>query len=96
MRTMLAPGFPSNIFQAGPYCISQTSPSVLLWPTAATPNGGCQIGSNPYTIKVNDLSVEFPLDKTIPQDTFQILISWPNARGQAVDTVTLSYQLHQT
>jgi prepilin-type N-terminal cleavage/methylation domain-containing protein len=91
LRTMLAPTSP-NIFIAGPYCMPQTPPYTPI----AVPNSSCQIGGEPFSIQINDLSVEFPLNTSIPPDTFQILVTWPDVRGQGNDTVTLDYQLHET
>jgi prepilin-type N-terminal cleavage/methylation domain-containing protein len=93
MRTMLEPGSP-NIFVTGPFCLSQTAPyTIETWPTATTPNANCLLGPYPYTIKVSDLSVANP---SLPPGTFQILVQWPDVRGQSTDSVTLTYQLHQS
>jgi len=102
LRTLLAPGSP-NIFITGPFClvppvspataysIAPTSPTP--WPGGTYPNG-CQVGTlNPFKIQVSDLSVAQP---SLPPDTFQIIVQWPDVRGQGTDTLTLSYQLHTT
>jgi type II secretory pathway pseudopilin PulG len=98
LRTFLGSGSP-NIFIAGPFCMVPSGPSFAIWPQAPAiwPGGaypsGCVYGTEPYTIKVNDLSVT---DSSLPPDTFQVYIQWPNIRGEGSDSTTLTYQLHQT
>lgn len=98
LRTLLGPGSP-NIFIAGPFCLVPSGSTFAVWPQspATWPGGtypaGCEYGTEPYTIQVEDLSVSNP---TLAPDTFQIFIQWPNVRGQGNDSTTLTYRLHQT
>lgn len=99
LRTLLAPGSP-NIFITGPFCLVPSGSTFAIAPTSPTPwpggtyPNGCQVGTvNPYKIQVSDLSTAQP---SLPPDTFQIIIQWPDVRGQGNDTVTLNYQLHIT
>lgn len=100
LRTLLAPGLPTNVFVTGPYClVPSASPSIyviaptppIVWPGSTYPNG-CQVGTYPYTINVSDLTAG---NSTVPPN-FQILIQWPDVRGQGTDSVTLNYQVPQT
>lgn len=85
LRTLIAPGSP-NIFIAGPYCL-------VFSGSGYTPQTGgvCSTVQSPYTIAIQDQSVSNP---TLPSDTFIIVVTWPDVKGQGTDAVTLNYKLH--
>jgi prepilin-type N-terminal cleavage/methylation domain-containing protein len=80
LRTLAASGTP-NIFQSGPYCISQTTPYSVQTGAA------CNRGTIPYNIAVT-------YDNN-PTDTFTVKIGWPDVIGTGDDTVTIVYRLHK-
>lgn len=70
----------NNIFQGGPYCLSQAAPYVILT------GNGCNFGSIGYHIDITYTDS--------PTDTFTVKTTWPNVLGEGNDTVTMTYRLH--
>jgi len=83
LRTLTQTGNPQNIFQAGPYCLSQTAPYTIQ--TGAACN-------QPSLPPPNNVSIKYD---SASNDTFTIVVTWPDALGQGNDTVTLVYRMHQ-
>lgn len=83
LRTMTLDPAPNNIFQPGPYCVTQTPPYAVL----PSGSGGCNIGAIPYTLTITYTNV--------PSDTFTVKATWPDVSGDGSnDTVTMNYRLH--
>lgn len=78
----LADSTTQNIFQSGPYCISQNPPYTVQT------GSNCSRGTIPYTIAITYTSS--------PTDTFTVKVNWPGVMGEGDDTVTLVYRLHRS
>jgi prepilin-type N-terminal cleavage/methylation domain-containing protein len=93
LRTLSVVGDTPNIFQAGPYCLSQTIPYTIPASCDVTLSGE----SFAYHIAITVTGNLSPPTDTSNPPTFTIIVSWPDVEGQGTnDTVTLSYRLYQS
>ncbi len=91
LRTMVdTAALPSmNIFQPGPYCLSQTPPSPtytvyypILDKTKCTQQGMYYI------------DIAYKAGPPIGADIFTVTATWDNVQGDGSDTAVLEYRLH--
>lgn len=80
LRTMTQSAAPNNIFQGGPYCLSQTAPYTIIT------GNSCTFGAIGYHIDITYTAS--------PTDTFTVKATWPDIFGEGNDTVTMNYRLH--
>lgn len=79
LRTLATAGNPQNIFQTGPYCLSQASPYTIQY------GNNCQRGTVPYTLSITYAA---------PAKTFTATATWPDVLGRGNDTITTVYRLY--
>lgn len=80
-----------NIYQAGPYCISDTAPYAVQ-----TTNCDKQTQNNGVSYTVQITCDAACLSGSNPNHNIKTFVTWPDVKGEGNDTVTIYYRVHPT
>lgn len=88
-----AAGSPTDVFQAGPFCITTTGGTYQVAkpaPPLPSPSASCHAVDTYY-----DISITYQNNPPDYPDTFTLSVSWEDVSGDGQNSVKMNYRVHK-